>query len=101
MDSREELRAFFEHVGDDKKHFAYDVIDEYLFFAAEYERIRKLPLIRIDKKNPERQQVTPAGKMIKDLSNVLDAKRTILLRILNSVESSAADELLSKLAEYE
>jgi hypothetical protein len=39
--------------------------------------------------------------LIKEYSQVLDAKRGTLLRILYRVESSAADELLSKLAEFE
>lgn len=101
MATEAELKAIFDVVDEDKRKFALDTVDEYLFFKAEYDRLRKLPLIRIDKKNAERQQITPAGKLIKDVSNVLDAKRATLLRILNSVETSAADELLSKLAEFE
>lgn len=98
---RAELVKYFDVVDDDKRAFALDTIDEYLYFKSELDKLRKLPLIRIDKKNPERQLITPAGKLIKDYSQVLDAKRSTLLRILYRVESTAADELLTKLAEYE
>lgn len=101
MATQDELRAIFDVVDDDTRVFALDTLEEYIFFKNEYNRLHKLPLIRIDKNNPERQQITPAGKLIKDMSNVLDAKRSTLLRILNKVESSAANELMSKLAEFE
>lgn len=98
---KEDVVKLFDIVDEDKREFALHALDEYFYFKAEYDRISKLPLIRVDKKNPERQQITSAGKLIKDISNVLDAKRATLLRILYRVESSAADELLSKLAEFE
>jgi len=101
MADRSELEKIFDVVEEDKRGFALDTLDEYLFFQDQIKRLRALPLIRVDKKNPERQQITPAGKMIKDISNVIDAKRATLLRILYKVESSAADELLSRLAEFE
>lgn len=98
---REELQAFFELVDEDKKQFAYDCIDEYVFFLERIQDLKKLPYIRVSKKNPEKQELTPAAKLIKEYSNVLDAKRKTLLMILYRVENSAADELLNKLAEFE
>ena len=101
MLQREELVKIFDAVGEDVRAFALDTLDEYLFFQEQITNLRKLPLIRVDKKNPERQQITPAGKLIKEYSQALDAKRGTLLRILYKVETSAADELLQKLAEFE
>lgn len=98
---RKALEQFFDIVDDDKRAFALDTLDEYLYFQSKVNELRKLPLIRVDKKNPEKQMVTPAGKMIKEYSQVMDAKRGTLLRILYRVESTAADELLNKLAEFE
>lgn len=98
---RKELEAIFDAVEEDKRTFALDTLDEYLYFKAELDKLRKLPKIRVNEKNPEKQMITPAGKMIKDYSQILDAKRATLLRILYRVESTAADELLSKLAEFE
>lgn len=101
MATKKELTAYFDILDDDKKAFALDTLEEYLFFKGKIDELKKLPLIRVDKKNPEKQVVTPAGKLIKDYSQVIDAKRGTLLRILYRVENSAADELLAKLSEFE
>lgn len=98
---RETLIKYFDTVEEDKKAFALDTIDEYLYFKERLKEMQKLPPIRYDKKNPERQQITPAGKLAKEYSQVVDAKRATLLRILYRVESSAADELQAKLLEFE
>lgn len=98
---RDELIKYFDAVDEDKRSFAIDTIDEYLFFKDKIAELKKLPLIRYNPKNPERQQLTPAAKLIKEYSQVMDAKRGTLLRILYRVENSAADELLAKLAEFE
>jgi len=101
MATAEQLKAFFADIDEDKRAFAYDTIDEYVFFKSKVEELKRLPLIRYSPKNPERQQLTPAAKLIKEYSQVMDAKRGTLLRILNGLESSAADELMAKLAEFE
>lgn len=101
MTLNEELKSFFELVDEDKRKFAYDTVDEYCFFRDRIEELKKLPYIRVSKSNPERQELTPAAKLIKEYSNVIDAKRKTLLMILYRVENSAADELLAKLAEFE
>ena len=99
--TRDDLIPFFDNVDADKRAFALDTIDEYLFFREQIEQLMKLPLIRVSKSDPSRQIATPAAKLIKEYSQVMDAKRGTLLRILYRVENSAADELLEKLAEFE
>ena len=101
MATKERLRSYFSNVEEDKRQFAYDTIDEYLFFRDRIEELKDLPYIQVSKKNPEMQRLTPAAKLIKEYSQVLDAKRGTLLRILYRVESSAADDLLAKLSEFE
>lgn len=97
---RKKLEAFFANVGDDKKAFALDTLDEYLYFQEQIKKLRQYPLIRVSEKNPAMQQVTPAGKLIKEYSQIMDAKRGTLLRILYRVESSAADALKEMLSEF-
>lgn len=99
--TKDELAHYFDIVDEDKRAFALDTLDEYLFFKAKCDELRKLPLLRVSKKNPELQQVTPAGKLLKEYSQQVDAKRGALLRILYRVESTAADDLLAKLADFE
>ena len=101
MATKEQVRAFFNNVDEDKRQIAYDTIDEYIFFVDRIAELKKLPYIRVDKKNPERQQLTPAAKLIREYSQAVDAKRKTLLMILYRVENSAADDLLAKLAEFE
>jgi hypothetical protein len=98
---REQLITYFDAVDEDKRSFAIDAIDEYLFFKNKIEELKKLPLIRVSQRNPAMQQLTPAAKLIKEYSQAIDAKRSTLLRILYKIESSAADELLAKLSEFE
>lgn len=97
----EELRSYFDLVDEDKRQFAYDTIDEYIYFQNQIMKLKALPLLQVSKTNPEKQKLTPAAKLIKEYSQVIDAKRGTLLRMLYRVENSAADELLAKLAEFE
>lgn len=97
----DELKEVFANIDDDKKQLAYDTIDDYCFFMERIAELKKLPYIRIDQKNPQRQQLTPAAKLIKEYSQAVDNKRKTLLMILYRNETSAADELLQKLSEFE
>ena len=97
----DEMKTFFESVDDDKRAFAFDTIEEYVFFKNKIDELKKLPLIRVNPKNPAKQELTPAAKLIKEYSQVLDAKRGTLLRILYRVENTAADELIAKLSEFD
>ena len=101
MDRKEQLRGYFANVDEDKRSIAYDTIDEYLFFLDRIAELRKLPYIRVHPKDAARQELTPAAKLIREYSQAVDAKRKTLLTILYRVESSAADDLLAKLSEFE
>ena len=101
MATKEELQGFFKNVDEDKKQFAFDTIDEYLFFRERLAELKQYPALRVSKTDPMKQQVTPAAKLIREYSQAVDSKRKQLLMILYRVETSAADELLAKLAEFE
>lgn len=101
MDRRQQLRGYFDNVDEDKRSIAYDTIDEYLFFLDRIAELRELPFIRVHPKDPARQELTPAAKLIREYSQAVDAKRKTLLTILYRVENSAADDLLQRLAEFE
>ena len=98
---RTQLRGFFANVDEDKRSLAFDTIDEYLFFLDRIAELKELPFIRISKKDPARQELTPAAKLVREYSQAVDAKRKTLLMILYRVESTAADDLLQRLAEFE
>lgn len=98
---REQLQSFFANVDEDKRALAYDTIEEYLFFIERIEHLKTMPYLRVDRLNPQRQELTPAAKLIREYSQAVDAKRKTLLTILYRVENSAADDLLQKLSEFE
>lgn len=97
----DELKAFFDNVDEDKRQFALDTIDEYCFFSDRIAELKELPYIQVSKRNPEMQRLTPAAKLIKEYSQIIDAKRKTLLMILYRVETAAADDLIRKLSEFE
>ena len=101
MDRKEKLRSYFENVDEDKRTLAFDTIDEYIFFSDRIAELKQLPLIRVHPTDNARQELTPAAKLIREYSQAVDSKRKTLLMILYRVESSAADELLAKLKEFE
>lgn len=95
-----ELIKLFDGIDEETREFALDALDEYLYFKGELEKLKKYPLIRVSEKKPEMQKITAAGKLIKDYSQILDAKRATILRIFNRVDTNAADELEKKLSEF-
>ena len=101
MDRKEQLRGYVANVDEDKRSIAYDTIDEYLLFLDRIAVLKQLPFIRVHSIDPARQELTPAAKLIREYSQAVDAKRKTLLTILYRVESSAADDLLQRLAEFE
>ena len=101
MDRKAQLQSYFQNVDEDKRSLAFDTIDEYLFFLDRIAELRGLPFIRVHPKDPARQELTPAAKLIREYSQAVDSKRKTLLMILYRVENSAADDLLAKLAEFE
>ena len=100
-EGKKSRKKIHKNIEEDKRHFAFDAIDEYIFFMEKLNELKQLPYIRVDKKNPQRQELTPAAKLIKEYSQAVVTKRKTLLTILYKVESSAADELLQKLKEFE
>ena len=98
---RAQLRSYFANVDEDKRTLAHDAIDEYIFFSDRIAELKQLPFIRVHPKDKARQELTPAAKLVREYSQAVDAKRKTLLMILYRVESSAADDLLARLSEFE
>ena len=96
----DELKKLFENIDEGQKQIAYEIIDEMVMFRDRIKQLEKLPFIRVNAKNPEKQQMTPASKMIKEYSQAVDNKRKTLLMILYRNTTSDADELLRKLDEF-
>jgi hypothetical protein len=97
----EELKELFKDIDKGQREIAFEIIEEMVMFRDRIKQLEKLPYLRVNKNNPEKQQMTPAAKIIKEYSQAVDNKRKTLLMILYRNTTSDADELLKKLAEFE
>lgn len=101
MSRLEELTAIAEKLDADKRTAVNPLLIDIVFMENRLADLRKLPHLRIHPKNPERQQVTAAGKQYKEtMQSYLNALKVVLTAI-NRQESDAAAELLDKLKEFE
>ena len=101
MDRLTQLQEIFNSIDDDKKQVIEPLISDVVYMEERLTELKALPHIRVDKKNPMRQEATPAFKQWKELQQQYLNAVKILLTALYRVESSAADELMKKLAEFE
>lgn len=95
------LKAIFEKVDPDKAAVVAPLLPQVVFMEERLEALRAVPHMRIHPKNPERQEITAAGKQYKELMQSYNNTVKVLLMVLYRTESNAADELLEKLKEFE
>lgn len=101
MDRREQLNKIFENVEDDKKQLVDRLLDEVVFLENKMTELKSMPFINIHPKNPALQKLTPAAKLYKECSQSYMNAIRILCGVLNKVETTAQDELMKLLGEYE
>ena len=101
MGRLEQLQEIFSSIDDDKKQVIEPLIVDVVYMEERLVELKALPHIRVDKKNPMRQETTPAFKQWKELQQQYLNAVKVLLTALYRVESSAADELMRKLSEFE
>lgn len=97
---REQLNFIFKDVGENEKKLIDPLLDELVDMEKQLEELRKLPMIRVNPKNPAIQKKTEAAKLRKEISQSYMNAIRILCSILNKIESSAQDELLARLEEF-
>ena len=101
MDRLTQLFEISAKLDPDKRTAVEPLLIDIVFMENRLADLRKLPHLRIHPKNPERQQVTAAGKQYKEtMQSYLNALKVVLTAI-NRQESDAAAELLDKLKEFE
>lgn len=101
MDRREQLDKIFENVEDDKKQLVDRLLDEVVFLENKMTELKSMPFINVHPKNPALQKTTPAAKLYKECSQSYMNAIRILSGILNKVETTAQDELMKMLEDYE
>ena len=101
MERLQQLQEICSRLDDDKRAVISPLLIEVDFMERRLAELRSLPHIRIHPKDRARQEVTPAGKQYKEtMQSYLTAIKTILAALYKT-DTSAADELLERLKEFE
>ena len=101
MSRRSEFEKLFENTDESEKKLVSRLIDEVIYCEEQMTELKKLPQIAKNPKNPALQKITPAARLYKDFAASYRDSIRILLNILRKVETSAADDLLKRLSEFE
>lgn len=101
MNRIEKLKQIFENVDEDKREVILPLLDDVIFIESRLAELRKLPMIRVHPKNPERQEVTAAGKQYKEyMQSYLNALKVLQTTLYRAGESGESP-LLKALKEFE
>ena len=101
MERLQQLQEICSKLDDDKRAVISPLLIDIAFMEGRLAELRALPHLRVHPKNPQRQEITPAGKQYKEtMQAYLNAIKAIM-SALNKNETSAADELLARLQEFE
>lgn len=101
MERLKQLQDICSRLDDDKKAVIQPLLLDIAFMERRLDELRQLPHIRIHPKNRERQEVTPAGKQYKETMQAYLNAVKVIMSALYKTETSAADELLERLKEFE
>ena len=96
MERKDELMNLFKDVDENQKKLVERLVDEVVYIENELDMLKKLPVIRVHQKNSSRQEMTPAGKLYKDMA----AQYMNAIRILSSVLKGSAGDEYDPVAEF-
>lgn len=101
MSRLDDLKEIAEALPDEQKNIIAPLLSDIDFMESRLASLRALPHIKVHPKDPSKQRITPAGKQYKEvMQSYLNAIK-VIISALNKTETSAADELLKKLEEFE
>ena len=101
MTRREQLDDIFRNVDEDEKRLVDRLIDEVIFLEEQMTALRKMPFIRTHPNDPSLQKSTAAAKQYKECSQSYMNAIRILASVIRKVDTSAQDDLLRMLGEFE
>lgn len=101
MARRKELDEIFKNVEENQRQLVSRLLDEVVFLEEQMVELKKLPFVNVNPKNPAQQKLTPAAKLYKECTQSYMNAIRILCSILHKVESSAQDDLLKLLEEFQ
>ena len=98
---RAEYDDLFKDVDDTEKRLVDHLIDEVVYYEEQMQELKRLPFIHVHPKDPAKQKTTAAARLYKEYATSYMNALRILLNILRKVESTAQDELLRRLEEFQ
>lgn len=101
MTRLEKLQKIFENVDEDKREVIEPLLYDVIFIEKRLAELRKLPMIRVHKNNPARQETTPAGKQYKEyMQSYLNALKVLQTTLYRSGETGESP-LMKALKEFD
>lgn len=94
MTRKEELLQIINKSGSQNDIKAAQLIDEIVFIEERLVELKKLPFIRVSKKNPCVQETTPASRQYKELLQQYNNSLRLLLRLSGDMGESEEDSPL-------
>ena len=101
MTRREQLNDIFKNVDEGQKQLIDPLLDEIVFLEQRMSELKKLPFVKVHPTDNTMQKTTSAAKLYKECSQSYMNAVRILSSILHKVESSAQDDLLKLLENFE
>lgn len=96
MERKDELINLFKDVDENQKKLVDRLVDEVVHIENELTMLKALPHIRVHPKDSSKQEMTPAGKLYKDMA----AQYMNAIRILSSVLRGSAGDEYDPVAEF-
>lgn len=88
MSRKDELIKIITKAGKDNDIKAAQLIDEVIFLEERLVELKKLPFIRVSKKNPAVQETTPASRQYKELLQQYNNSLRLLFRLSGNMGES-------------
>lgn len=100
MKREETLKDIFKDIDENEKKLIDPLLEEVVYLEEQMKYLRTLPQIKIHPTNNAIQKKTEAAKLYKEYSQSYMNAIRILVNILRKIDSSAQDELLKRLEEF-
>ena len=71
---------------------AKQLVDEIIFLEDQLKKLKRLPFLRVNPKNPEQQKATPAAKQYKELLQQYNNSLKLLLKITGDLGGEPEEE---------
>lgn len=91
MNRKQELNELFKDIDPKQRKLVDRLIDEVIYIENQLTELKKLPQIRVHPKDLSKQEITPSGKMYKDLTATYMNAIRMLCSLLSKAETDDFD----------